>query len=188
MAPRLWAPPKAQYLALKDLGRQIQRLTRDSVRAKNRLHAFKSKQSTASILIEDVSESIQQYEKRIARLTQAALALISQDQALQCHFNNMQAEKGIGQASAISILAEFVVLPNEMKAKQVSRHAGMDVKLSQSGSSVNGASRISKAGNAYLRSALYMPAISASQHDEHVKVFKDTLVLRGKRKSKPTWR
>ena len=60
----------------------------------------------------------------------------------------MQKAKGIGQASAISTLSEFVVLSNDLKEKQISRHAGLDVKLYQSGTSVNGASRISKAGNA----------------------------------------
>jgi len=90
--------------------------------------------------------------------------------------------KGIGQTSAIAILAEFSILSKDMKAKQVSRYAGLDVKLSQSGTSVNGASRISKTGNAYLRADLFMPAMSAVQHDENAKAFKNILVGRGKKK------
>ena len=182
MEPRLWVAPTKNCIYLKDLGRQIQRLTRDSAKAKNRLHAFKSKRTTTPLLIEDVEDSIAHYTLRICKLTKAALALIQDDQNLNTHFNNMQKAKGIGQASAISILAEFVVLSNDMKAKQVSRHAGLDVKLHQSGSSVNGASRISKAGNAYLRSALFMPAMSAVRHDENAKAFKEALVGRGKKK------
>ncbi|MFO6425531.1 transposase, partial [Motilimonas sp. KMU-193] len=109
-------------------------------------------------------------------------SLIEADEALNRIYPCFIAAKGIGQTSAIAILAEFVVLPIDMKAKQVSRYSGLDVKLSLSGTSVKGASRISKAGNTYLRSALYMPAMSAAQHDSNAKQFKDNLTSRGKTK------
>ena len=182
MEPRLWVAPSSQCLALKDLGRQIQRLTVDKAKAKNRLHAFQSKKATLAVLLKDMLKSIGQYEKRIELLTNAALEIIQNDEALNGQFKSMVSAKGIGQTSAISILAEFSILSKDMKAKQVSRYAGLDVKLSQSGTSVNGASRISKAGNVYLRAALFMPAMSAVQHDENAKAFKNALVGRGKRK------
>ena len=182
MEPRLWVAPTSQCLYLKDLGRQIQRLTSDKVRAKNRLHAFKSKRATHTVLIQDMLESIEHYEKRIALLTDAALEIIHQDDTLNRQFQSLVSAKGIGQTSAIAILAEFSILSKDMKAKQVSRYAGLDVKLSQSGTSVNSASRISKAGNAYLRAALFMPAMSAVRHDENAKAFKNVLVGRGKKK------
>lgn len=182
MEPRLWVAPSEQCLALKDLGRQIQRLTADKAKAKNRLHAFQSKKATLAILVKDMIKSIESYEKRITLLTDAALEIIHQDEVLSRQFNSMMSAKGIGQTSAIAILAEFSILPKEMKAKQVSRYAGLDVKLSQSGTSVNGASRISKAGNAYLRAALFMPAMSAVRHDENAEAFKSALVSRGKKK------
>lgn len=182
MEPRLWVAPSEQCLALKDLGRQIQRLTADKAKAKNRLHAFQSKKATLAILVKDMIKSIESYEKRITLLTDAALEIIHQDESLSRQFNSMMSAKGIGQTPAIAILAEFSILPKEMKAKQVSRYAGLDVKLSQSGTSVNGASRISKAGNAYLRAALFMPAMSAVRHDENAEAFKSALVSRGKKK------
>ena len=43
-------------------------------------------------------------------------------------------------------------------------------------------SRISKAGNAYLRSALFMPAMCAGNTDHNAKAFKEALVRRGKKK------
>ena len=185
--PRLWVAHSNQCLALKDLGRQIQRLTTDKAKAKNQLHAFKSKEMTIDILIQDVIESIGHYETRIALLTDAALEIIQGDEVLSHQFKCMTSAKGIGQTSAISILAEFSILPKEMKAKQVSRYAGLDIKLSQSGTSVKGASRISKAGNVHLRSALFMPAMSAVQHDENAKAFKDVLVGRVRKRFKRMW-
>ena len=185
MKPEPWVPPKAEYMALKDIGRQINRLTKDKVKAKNRLHALQSKTSPA-VLIEDLEESIFLYESRIERLTKAALTLIHNDEKLALVFKCMMAAKGIGQSSAISILAEFVVLPKEMKAKQVTRYCGLDIKVRQSGTSVRGGSRISKAGNAYLRTALYMPALSAARYDVNACLFREQLIARGKTKLQAT--
>ncbi|MGI9573258.1 transposase, partial [Alloalcanivorax xenomutans] len=50
------------------------------------------------------------------------------------------------------------------------------------GTSVNRPGRISKAGNVYLRSALYMPALSAVRYDPNAKAFYEALVARGKKK------
>lgn len=181
MKPQRWTPPKPEYMALKDIGRQINRLTKDKVKAKNRLHALQSKTSP-NVLIEDLEDSILLYERRIDRLSKAALELIQADETLAQVFSCMIAAKGIGQSSAISILAEFVVLPKDMKAKQVTRYSGLDIRVHQSGSSVRGSSRISKAGNAYLRSALFMPALSAARYDENAREFRERLLARGKTK------
>ncbi|WP_020680423.1 IS110 family transposase [Marinobacterium rhizophilum] len=182
MRPRLWTPPDEACLALRDLGRQINRLTATRTQAKNRLHALQSKRSTMPLLIEDEQEGIDLLDRRIERLSKAALALIAQNRTLSRSLENMRAAKGIGEASAIAILAELCVLPQHLKAPQVSRFAGLDVRLTQSGTSVNRPARLSKAGNAYLRAALYMPAMSAVRHDPRAKAFYEALVSRGKKK------
>lgn len=182
MEPKQWTPPNETYLALRDIGRQINRLTGSRTQAKNRLHALQSKQSTISLLIEDEEEGIERLTKRITRLTEAALTLIAENSELSERFTNMCAAKGVGQASAIAVLAELSVLPTSLKASQVSRFAGLDVRLTQSGTSVNRPGRLSKAGNAYLRSALFMPAMSAVRHDARAKAFYEALIARGKKK------
>ena len=48
--------------------------------------------------------------------------------------------------------------------------AGLDPRQRSSGSSVSKKPHLSKAGNRYLRIALYMPALSAVHHDPHVHV------------------
>lgn len=182
MQPRRWTPPDETRLALRDIGRQINRLTGTRTQAKNRLHALQSKRSTASLLIEDEQEDIAYLDRRIERLSQAALSLVRESESLSRHLAHMCAAKGVGQATALVVLAEFCVLPRELKAPQVSRFAGLDVRLTQSGTSVNRPGRLSKAGNAYLRAALYMPAMSAVQHDPRAKAFYEALVARGKKK------
>jgi len=77
----------------------------------------------------------------------------------------------IADASAIQLLAELLVLPDHMPAKPWVAMAGLDPRQYQSGSSVNTKPRLSKAGNRYLRIALYMPALSAAHHDPNVRAY-----------------
>lgn len=182
MSPRLWRAPPDELLGLRDIGRQLNRLTASRTQAKNRLHALTSKSTTLPMLIEDEQEGIEQLEGRMKRLTKAALALIAGNAMLAAHFEHITAAKGIGETSAIAILAELCVLPPTMKAPQISRYAGLDVRQTQSGSSINKPARLSKAGNVYLRAALYMPAMSAVRHDVRAKAFYEALTGRGKKK------
>jgi len=182
MSPRRWNVPQDELLGLRDIGRQLNRLTGSRTQAKNRLHALMSKSMTLPMLIEDEQDGIEQLERRIKRLTQAALTLIAGNDTLAAHFSRITAAKGIGDTSAIAILAELCVLPSTMKAPQISRYAGLDVRQTESGTSVKKPGRLSKAGNAYLRAALYMPAMSAVRHDVRAKAFYEALTGRGKKK------
>lgn len=182
MTPACWTPPDKDYLALRDIGRQINRLTGARVQAKNRLHALQSKSMTLKLLLEDEQDGIALLDRRIARLSTAAADLIETHALLSRHWSHVQAAKGVAKAAGIAILGELCVLPAMLKASQVSRHAGLDVRLCQSGTSVNRPARLSKAGNAYLRSALFMPAMCAVRHDPRAQAFYQSLVARGKKK------
>lgn len=182
MTPEKWIPPHKDKLKLRDISRQINRLTHDCTKAKNRLHAMKSYEETSDIVILDEQEGIAFLESRIQRLHSAALKIIKANKDISQQFNNIQTAKSIGEVSAIAMLGELVILPETLKANQVSRYAGLDVRLNQSGSSLNRPGRLSKAGNAYLRSSLFMPAMSAVRHDPNAKAFYEALVARGKKK------
>ena len=182
MKPALWQAPDDALMGLRDVGRQINRLTAARTQAKNRLHALRSKSATLPLLIEDEMDGIERLNQRIDRLSKAAVELLSQQTQHSQHLTNLQQAKGIGQASAIALLAELFVLPRELKSAQISRYAGLDIRHYQSGTSVNKPSRLSKGGNAYLRSALYMPTLSAVRHDPYAKAFYEALQKRGKKK------
>jgi len=69
-----------------------------------------------------------------------------------------------------------------MTARQWVAHAGLDPRHHESGTSVHKPTRISRAGNRYLRSALFMPALVATQHDPNIRAFYQKLVDHGKTK------
>lgn len=182
MSPRLWIPPSPTQLEFRAIGRHINRLVGHRTRAKNELHALLATQTSLALLIEDEEEAIATLDKRIERLRQAGRELIAGCATLSAQFKHMVAAPGMGDISTFAALAELTTLPVTLKSSQVSRHAGLDVRLTQSGTSVNKPGRLSKCGNAYLRSAMFMPAMSAARCDPHVKAFYDALVSRGKRK------
>lgn len=182
MTPRLWTPPSPAQLELRAIGRHINRLIGHCTRAKNELHALKATETTSAMLIEDEEEAIAMFGKRIERFRQAGRDIIAGCPALQEQFDHMVAAPGMGDVSTFAVLAELTILPVTLKSSQVSRYAGLDVRLNQSGTSVDKPGRLSKGGNAYLRSAMFMPAMSAIRCDPYVKAFYDALIGRGKRK------
>lgn len=182
MTPRLWVAPTPMQLELRAIGRHINRLTCHRTRAKNELHALQATDTSMALLIEDEEEAIAMFDKRIERFRIAGRELISTCPTLSAQFKHMVAAPGMGEISVFAALAELTTLPATLKSSQVSRHAGLDVRLTQSGTSINKPGRMSKAGNAYLRSAMFMPAMTAVRCDRYVKAFFEALVARGKRK------
>lgn len=182
MTPRLWTPPTEIQLELRAIGRHINRLTGHRTRAKNELHALMATQTSSVLLIEDEEEAIAAFDRRIERFRQAGRDLIEKCPQLSAQFKHMLAAPGMGDASTFAVLAELTLLPETLKSSQVSRHAGLDVRLAQSGTSVDKPGRMSKCGNAYLRTAMFMPALSAIRCDRYVKAFYEALVSRGKKK------
>ena len=80
-------------------------------------------------------------------------------------FERLTSVPGIATHSAVQLLPELLVLPDDMTVRQWVAHAGLDPRACQSGTSVDKPARISKVGNAHIRRALFMPALVAVQHE-----------------------
>lgn len=177
-----WQPPAPLLLELRQLGRHLCRLAEQKVRLKNQLHALDSTRTSPAVVIEDMRDELTTLERRIERMEAEALRRVRSDAALAERFDALDSIIGVGTTSALSLMAELLVLPREMNSRACVCHAGLDVRVHQSGTSVALAPRISKHGNKYLRRALFMPAMSAIAHDPHAKAFRDRLLARGKKK------
>lgn len=177
-----WQPPSLAVLELRQLGRHLGRLTDHATRMKNQLHALTRTRTTPQVLIDDLQEALADLERRVERLTREALARIQADAAILTRFQALDSIVGVGPASAVALLAELLVLPQDMTSRACVCHAGLDVRIRRSGTSVDSAPRLSKHGNKHLRRALYMPAMTAIAHDPHARAFRDRLLARGKKK------
>lgn len=177
-----WQPPARAVLELRQLGRHLTRLVEQRVRMKNQLHALRSTSCSPSLVVEDMEQALSALAQRIDRLTAEALARVQADAAMAACFDALDSIIGVGPTSAVSLLAELLVLPREMNSRACVCHAGLDVRIHRSGTSVELAPRLSKHGNKYLRRALFMPAMTAVAHDPHARAFRDRLIARGKKK------
>lgn len=175
-----WVRPTDEALALRAFSRRINALTTNKAAAKNQLHAFAFSPETPKAVLRDLTLSIAQLEKRIERLSTQAKTFILAHPLLAKPFALLLTVKGIGDTSAIALLGELMLLPTGLTNKQWVKCAGLDPRHCKSGTSVDKRARISKAGNHYIRQALYMPALSAKAHDPHVKGFFDHLIANGK--------
>jgi transposase len=67
-------------------------------------------------------------------------------------------------------------------AEQLAAYLGLVPIERQSGSSVHGRARLSKAGPARVRAVLYMAAVVATRHNPHIKALYARLLAKGKAK------
>jgi transposase len=177
-----WQAPSRKMLELREFGRYLSRLTEDQTASKNRLHALESSEVAPVALRRDLKRAIKDMEGRIARVAAEAMKLVGADATLLTAFESLDSIIGVGPATAMMMLGEFVVMPRQLNSRACVSHAGLDVRLHESGSSVHKPGRISKHGNKYLRRLLYMPALSAIIHDPYARAFRDRLIAKGKKK------
>lgn len=177
---RPWTPPAEEKLHLRILARRMSALTEMATEEKNRLHAAEMTR-TLECIRDDIEASIEQLDERIALLKKRAAAHIDQHPRLQCAIIRLISVKGIALVSAIRIYGELCVLPRDLTARQWVAHAGLDPRHFESGT-FQGVTRISKAGNKYLRAALYWPALTAIRSQPNVKAFYEKLLAKGKKK------
>lgn len=176
-----WQPPSGEVLQLQAITRRIVQLKVEINREANRLHADAYRASTTDLIERDIQVHIRHMERRITRLEDEGRALVLATDELCMPFQRLLSIPGIGEASALRLLAELAVLPQDMKPPQWVAHAGLDPRPHESGSSIHPPRRITKAGNKYLRAALYMPALVAIRHQPNVKAFHDKLIAAGKK-------
>ncbi len=176
-----WIRPSNEKIAIRGFSRRINALTRQKAAAKNQLHALTATKETPKEVLNDVKLGISQMVKRIDKLTQGALVLVEKHPELQRVFNLLKGIKGIAETSAIALMGELLLLPPGLSHREWVKFAGLDPRTFDSGKSVHKQARLSKGGNSHIRSALYMPALSAKMHDPYVKAYFQHLVNNGKK-------
>lgn len=163
-----WKPMSKDFKELRDLSREMLALKQERSRAKCQRHAMvHSHEKTASVLrlkenqIEFYDSSILEIESEIKRIVNA-------DPVLKERINNIATVKGLGVLTIVAVLCETNGFGQFNSIRQVVSYAGLDVQFKESGN-FKGKTRISKKGNARIRQCLFMPALTATTHNEKIK-------------------
>ncbi len=181
MAFRPWQPPREEVLELQHITRRVIQLNKELTREGNRHKAASRLGIIGRVVANDTAVNMRHIERRIDVMENAALTLIEHDPELNQKLEQLTTITGIAKKVGPRLLAELASLPDDMKGPQWVAHAGLDPRPHESGSSTNKPRRVSKAGNRYIREALYYPALVASRRDPHVKAFYEKLLNKGKK-------
>lgn len=175
-----WEPPEGAASELQAIARRIQALTVEQAREQNRLQSMTDSASASAVVVNDIEVNIRHLARRTRELLRRAAELIEGCASLRKAYGHLTSVRGIARKSAVVLLGELALLPEEMSVREWVAHAGLDPKKHESGTSVKARERISKIGNARIRRALYMPAQVAIQHEPRVRAFYEKLLRKGK--------
>jgi transposase len=168
-----WKRPNQLYKTLQQLTRERDQIVAERVVIKNQLHAENTEYMPNTNSIKRLETRLKLMNKQELEIKNDIQKCIDKDNSVKKMIENLQTIPGIGQLTAVTILAEtngFELIRNK---KQLTSYAGFDVKEKQSGTSVKGKPKISKRGNKHLRKCLHLPSLSAVKRSE---VHKDLYV------------
>jgi transposase len=174
----VWQKPKKIFRELKQLTRERDQLIADRTVLKNQLHAENTEAFPNQSSIKRITKRIKLIDKQDLEIKAEITAIVKKDAELVKKINLITTIPGVGNLTAVIVLAEtngFELIRNK---KQLVSYSGLDVKLKDSGTSVKGKPRISKKGNRHLRKAMHMPALSAMRFNEQHKALFVRLVSR----------
>lgn len=174
--PAPWKPRSPDAKALHEINRRIESLKIEKNRASNGLE----KQNLPKIILRSIKSEIKFLEKQIDELEQESRKIIENNAALKQKFERLTAIKGVGEKTALAVLADIPDVSNFEKSGQFTAFVGVTPMHFESGTSVKGKSHISKIGAKKIRKTLYMSAINVKNYNPHFKNFVQKLQRKGK--------
>jgi transposase len=178
--PQPWVPPSEAYRRLGEL---------QTIRAGIIAGLTEWKNRKNSGIIDSVAQSladvtISHFTSQLGAVDEAIAQTIDNDSGLRRKRDLLLSISGVGETLAGIVLAELPGPDVLRSSAEVVAYAGLNPRQHQSGTSIDRVTRISKIGNAVLRAALYMPAMSAMRYNPAIVALVTRLKSRGRLKPK----
>jgi transposase len=173
--PPLWSPPPPEILELRGFLSYREQL----VAERTRLKQVAAQVTLAPELRTLHARQLKQVDAGVASVEKLMQALQKRHPQLAAHVDRVESPCGYGFISAVTMVAHLPV-DRLRNAKAAAAYVGLSPRDRQSGTSVHGKPRICKTGNAQLRRALYMPALSAMRYNPVLRTFAQRLKDAGK--------
>ena len=179
-SPRLWQPEPPEIRELKALLARLEALGKDIQRERNRLEKTQISAASDSVKqsIENVIASLSDEKKRLEKDVNDH---IDRHPQLKRDKELLESIPGVGDVLSRCMVAVFRSRAFS-KASQMAAYLGLNPIEHESGSSIRGRPRLSKAGNANVRAKLYMPAVVSIQWNPDAKAIYRRLLANGKSK------
>lgn len=172
--PVAWNPPSQAERQLRALVLRYQALIDMQTQEKNR----------AQVVRDEVRDSVDTHlawlSQELARIERAIAEHLDNDPDLRGKRDLLDSIPGLGERTIAVLLAYGLARERFGNARQFVAFAGLSPRLHESGSSVRAKPRLSKIGHAFLRHALYMPAMVTLYKTAWGKRFRERLAANGK--------
>jgi transposase len=170
--PRAWTPPAPAQAALQAQSRLRTELIELRLGLVNAL-------ATAHPAVQpNLRATIRSLQTQITKLDGQLATTLRRDPVLAAQAKLLRSIPAVGPVLCAGLLAE---LPAELRdARAATAYAGLNPRQHDSGSSVHGRTTLSKIGNARLRRLLYVPALTALQHNPVLRAQAERLAAKGK--------
>jgi transposase len=180
LKPRPWTPPAQEARILQALLSRREAIAQDLQRERNRLEKADATE-TPPLIRQSILDSIAFLEQQLAKLQQDIDDHINKHPNLKADRELLVSIPAVGPQVGNHLLA---VMHNHhfQSAEQLAAYLGLVPIERQSGTSILGRPRLSKAGPSRVRAVLYMAAIVGTQHNPHIKALYQRLQARGKTK------
>lgn len=178
--PRPWTPPGREARILQALLSRREAIAQDLQRERNRLEKADAT-DTPDLIRQSLVEAIDFLAKQLAKIQQDIDDHIDKHPNLKADRELLLSIPAVGPQVGNHLLA---VMHNHQfqSAEQLAAYLGLVPVERQSGTSLLGRPRLSKAGPARIRAVLYMAAVVGTQHNPHIKALYQRLQTRGKTK------
>ena len=178
--PRPWTPPAREARILQALLSRREAIAQDLQRERNRLEKADAT-DTPDLIRQSLVEAIDFLAKQLAKIQQDIDDHIDKHPNLKADRELLLSIPAVGPQVGNHLLA---VMHNHQfqSAEQLAAYLGLVPVERQSGTSLLGRPRLSKAGPARIRAVLYMAAVVGTQHNPHIKALYQRLQTRGKTK------
>jgi len=178
--PKLWQPEALEIRTLKALIARLDGLEKDLQREKNRQEKALISKAPEEVII-SLSQMIELLETEQQRLDNLIEDHINKHEKLKQNKALLESIPGVGKVIATRML--MVIGSRQFEsASQCSAYLGLVPVQHESGSSIKGRSRLSKAGNPVIRAKLYMAAVVATRYNPDIKAQYERLTSKGKSK------
>jgi transposase len=172
--PDPWQAPSPCEQALRALVLRLEALQAMRTQESNRLEVARE------VVKADIVSHIAWLDDEIKALIKKIGEHIDGDSGMKNKQALLESIPGVGERT-IALLLAFCVHPGRFaNARQAAAFAGLDPRQHESGSSVKGKPRMSKIGHAFLRKALYMPAMVTLYKTDWGRRFRERLAAAGK--------
>lgn len=180
LKPSAWVPPAPEARMLQALLARREAIAQDLQRERNRQEKADAT-DTPTLIRQSLDDSIEFLVRQLAKLQQDIDSHIDRHPDLRKDMALLQSIPAVGPQVGGNMLS-VMHSHNFDSAEQLAAYLGLVPVERQSGSSVLGRARLSKAGPARIRAVLYMASVVATRCNPHVKAVYDRLLARGKSK------